>query len=83
MSSHYALHVLERYRSGGLPWPRRLFCRLHLLGCRLCRKRLQSLEANDRFLQDLLSAVKKYSHCWSEPRTDEAAQGRFSENHPR
>lgn len=77
MSLHYALHMLERYRSGGLSWPGRLLCRLHLVGCRRCRERLQNLVDNDRFLKDLLAAGKN-TPALTDQETDKATRGQFS-----
>jgi len=74
MSLHYALHVLERYRAGGLSWPRRFLCRLHLMSCHRCQQKLRCLADNDIFLRHLLSAVEEKS-LWENMETRQSRQG--------
>lgn len=56
---HYAAYQLDRYRTRSMPWFRRIFCRLHLLRCRRCRRRLARLVQDDMLLAELRKSEQK------------------------
>ena len=55
---HYSKEELERYRNHEMPVLKRILCAGHLTECRVCSSRLEELNADDHFLDELRSSIR-------------------------
>ncbi len=60
MSRHRTPEELEAFRAGKAGLLRGWFCRFHLRGCARCRRKLEELHQDERFLGEITRELDAY-----------------------
>ncbi len=60
MKEHYTENELEIYRHGKMSLLGRILCSAHLKKCPECRKKMEQLDQDDRFVDQLRQSMRVY-----------------------